>query len=134
MLADLLPVDAIAIPLESRTSNAVIRDMCHLAASTGKLWDESAMAQAVQAREQLLSTALENGVALLHPRRPQPNLLAESFLALGVAPRPLPFGNRSGRMTDLFFLIGAENDRFSISSLECPLNRRNPRKAQRSGS
>jgi PTS system nitrogen regulatory IIA component len=114
VLADLLSVDAIAIPLESRTSNAVIRDMCHLAANTGKLWDESAMAQAVQAREQLLSTALENGVALLHPRRPQPNLLAESFLALGIASSPLPFGNRSGRLTDLFFLIGAENDRIHL--------------------
>ncbi|MFN5470140.1 MAG: PTS sugar transporter subunit IIA, partial [Pirellulaceae bacterium] len=71
-------------------------------------------AQAVQAREQLLSTALENGVALLHPRRPQPNLLAESFLALGIASSPLPFGNRSGRLTDLFFLIGAENDRIHL--------------------
>jgi PTS system nitrogen regulatory IIA component len=114
VLADLLSVDAIAIPLKSRTSTAVIRDMCHLAANTGKLWDESAMAQAVQAREQLLSTALENGVALLHPRRPQPNLLAESFLAMGIALSPLPFGNRSGRQTDLFFLIGAENDRIHL--------------------
>ena len=90
VLADLLSVDAIAIPLESRTSNAVIRDMCHLAANTGKLWDESAMAQAVQAREQLLSTALENGVALLHPRRPSRICWPNRFLPWASPQGPSP--------------------------------------------
>jgi futalosine hydrolase len=45
------------------------------------------MAEAVAAREDLHPTALENGVALLHPRRPQTSILAEP-LVLSAAPRP----------------------------------------------
>ncbi|MFN9850666.1 MAG: helix-turn-helix domain-containing protein, partial [Planctomycetota bacterium] len=71
MLSEFMMVEAIEVPLLARTRGSVIREMCRLAASTGLLWDADTMAEAVQARESLHPTALENGVALLHPRRPQ---------------------------------------------------------------
>ena len=48
------------------------------------------------------STALDNGVALLHPRRPMPAILAEAVLALGITPGGIPFGS-GGSLTDIFF-------------------------------
>jgi deoxyxylulose-5-phosphate synthase len=59
----LLPLEAIAVPLNARTRNSVIDSMVELAAQTGWLWDPKAMAEAVHAREDMHPTALENGVA-----------------------------------------------------------------------
>jgi PTS system nitrogen regulatory IIA component len=109
-IADMLPQEAIAVPLNARTRGKVITAMTDLAADTGWLWDPAKMADAVSARESLHSTALENGVALLHPRRPQPGNLAQAFLALGRTYRGIPFGDSQGRLTDVFFLICSTDD------------------------
>ncbi len=116
-LAELLQPDAIEIPLAARTSGAVVRRMCELAERTGLLWDTAKMADAVNAREQLHSTALDNGVALLHPRRPQASILMDPLLALSVSSQPIPFGNASGQLTDVFFLICSTDDRVHLQVL-----------------
>lgn len=108
-IADLLRHDAVAVPLDARTRGSVIDKMTQLAARTGLLWDPSAMAEAVRAREEMHSTALDNGVVLLHPRRPMSTILAEALLALGVAPGGIPFG-RGGVLSDIFFLICSTSD------------------------
>lgn len=117
MLSDFMLVDAIAVPLDARTRGSVIREMSQLAAGTGLLWDASEMAEAVQARESLHPTALENGVALLHPRRPQASILSDSFVALGISHQPIPFGNASGHLTDVFFLICSTDDQVHLRIL-----------------
>ncbi len=108
-IAALLPVEAIAVPLAARTRNSVITAMAELAMNTGILWDAAKMAEAVTAREAMHPTALDIGVALLHPRRPQVSILGEAVLALGVTSRGIPFGGSSG-LTDVFFLICSTND------------------------
>jgi PTS system nitrogen regulatory IIA component len=109
-IAELLPLEAIAIPLNARTRNSVIDSMVEVAAGTGWLWDPKAMADAVRSREEMHSTALENGVALLHPRRPLPKILAQAFLTLGATSTCIPFG-AGAPMTDIFFLISSIEDR-----------------------
>ncbi len=116
-LGELLRIDAIEIPLAARTRTSVVRRICSLAEKTGVLWDASKMVEAVLAREDLHPTALDNGVALLHPRRPQASILAEPMLALGVSSQPLPFGNQSGHLTDVFFLICSTDDRVHLQVL-----------------
>jgi PTS system nitrogen regulatory IIA component len=116
-LADFMTTDAIAIPFAARTRGSVVREMCQLAATTGLLWDPETMAEAVAAREDLHPTALENGVAMLHPRRPQSSILSEPLIALGVSTNPIPFGNSSGHLTDVFFLICSTDDRIHLRLL-----------------
>ena len=108
-IADLLHPEAIRVPLGARTRGSVINAMTQLAAETGLLWDPGKMAEAVRAREEMHTTALDNGVALLHPRRPMANILAEAVLALGVAPSGIPFGD-DGSLTNVFFLICSTSD------------------------
>lgn len=115
-LSELCSVDSIAVPLNSRTRGSVIRSMCALAGATGLMWDAPAMAEAVQAREQLHPTALDCGVALLHPRRPQTSILADSVLALGICQAGLPFSD-SGHLTDVFFLICSYDDKAHLRIL-----------------
>ena len=69
------------------------------------------MTEAVRVREELHPTALDNGVALLHPRRPLASILAEPLLALGRTTQGIPFGGRGGALTDVFFLICSTEDR-----------------------
>jgi PTS system nitrogen regulatory IIA component len=108
-IAALLRPETIAAPLAARTRTSVITQMAQLAANTHLLWDAEAMAEAVRAREEMHSTALDNGVALLHPRRPMGSILAEAILALGITAGGIPFGN-DGRLTDIFFLICSTSD------------------------
>lgn len=116
-LAELLQTSAIEIPLQARTKGSVIRRIVGLAEQTGLLWDAPRMIEVVQAREELHPTALDSGVALLHPRRPQSSILAEPLLALGVTSQPLPFGNQNGLMTDVYFLICSTDDRVHLQVL-----------------
>ena len=107
-LTDLMPPEAIAIPLQARTRNSVVSQMVELAARTGLLWDKQAMTEAVLAREAMYPTALENGVALLHPRRPMRSILAQPILCLGITTSGIPFGGPC--LTDIFFLICSVDD------------------------
>lgn len=109
-IAAMLPLQAIAVPLPARTRGSVITSMVDLAAKTGWLWDPAKMAEAVRAREDLFPTALDNGVALLHPRRPLASILGQAFLAFGRTDSPLAFGAPRGALTDLFFLICSLDD------------------------
>ncbi len=115
-IAEFCSVDRIAVPLEARTRGSAIRNMCKLATQGGLMWDAAAMAEAVLAREALHPTALDNGVALLHPRRPQTSLLADSVIALGVTPQPLAFAG-GGQLTDIFFLICSYDDAYHLRIL-----------------
>ncbi len=114
-IAAMLPVEAIQAPLQARTRPKVIDAMAHLAANTGMLWDPDKMADAIRQRETLHPTALDNGVALLHPRRPLPSILAEPFLALGRTDHGIPFGG--GQLTDVFFLICSTDDAIHLRTL-----------------
>ncbi|MBA3484856.1 MAG: PTS sugar transporter subunit IIA [Pirellulales bacterium] len=107
--AELLPLETIAVPLDARTSGSVIKAMSELAATTGMLWDPQRMAEAVAEREAMAPTALEYGVALLHPRRPQSSILGQAVIALGITSQGIPFGGPGG-LTDIFFLIAATSD------------------------
>jgi PTS system nitrogen regulatory IIA component len=96
-IAELLRLEAVAAPLDARTRGSVIDSMTQLAAGTGLLWDPVKVGEAVRAREEM------------HPRRPMPTILAEAVVALGVAPRGIPFGS-GGSLTDIFFLICSTSD------------------------
>ena len=116
-VVDLLSPATVRIPLDARTRGSVITAMVNLAAETGWLWDPDKLAEAVRQRESLHPTALDNGVALLHPRRPLSSILGQSFLALGRTPQGIPFGHPRGILTDIFILICALDDRTHLRIL-----------------
>lgn len=115
-LSRMLAAESIALPLAAKTKRSVVDEMVKLATATGMLWDPERMVEAVQAREQLQSTAMPNGVALLHPRRPLANVLGEPVLTLGVSYQGIPFGGSSS-LTDVFFLICSTDDRGHLRTL-----------------
>ncbi len=114
-VGELIPALATEIPLQARTQSSVIYRMVELAESSGLLWDSAKMKEAVKSRESLHPTALDSGVALLHPRRPMSSILAEPFVAFGRTSQGIPFGG--GSLTDVFFLICSTDERGHLKTL-----------------
>ena len=52
-----------------------------------------------------MPTAFESGVAIPHPRNPQPQALGQSLLAFGKTSSGIPFGGPNRTLTDMFFLV-----------------------------
>ena len=117
ILAELTRPEAIEPALPSKTKFSVLRDMAALADHTGLLCNPHDFLQSLVEREHLCSTALPDGIALLHPRNHDPYMVVNSFVSIGRAIHPVPFGAPDGKRTDLFFLIGCQDDRLHLHVL-----------------
>ena len=84
-------------------------DMTDLADRGGKVYDPDGLFKELEAREAAASTAIGEGMALLHPRFHDPYLFEESFIAYGRSVRPIFFGAADGEGTRHFFLICSTN-------------------------
>jgi nitrogen PTS system EIIA component len=116
-LEALMPLDAVAVPLSARTKSSVIAEMVEVAGRTGWLWDPGKMEEAVRQREELFPTAVPGGLALLHPRRPMGSILGAPLIAFGRTSYGIPFGDPTGGLTDLFFLILSADDAGHLRAL-----------------
>jgi len=91
--------------LPAKTKASVLREMTVLAERTGRVWDPTGLLAGLEAREELSSTGLPGGLALLHTREQGSYLFESMFIVLGRTVQQFPFGAPDGRPTDLFFLI-----------------------------
>jgi len=117
LVTNLLAPASIAVPLAASTRASVLRELVNLAEQTWQVYDPEAILEAVRRREEEGSTALPNGVAIPHPRRPLPNTLGESVLAFGRTASGLPFGAPNGNLTDVFFLVCCRDERTHLRVL-----------------
>lgn len=117
IIAELIKQEYIRPDLSSRTKPSLLRDMVALAEQTGLVMAPEDLLNSLLEREKLCSTALPEGIALLHPRHHQPYMFEDSFIVLGRAAHPLPFGAPDGNTTDLFFLICCQDDRIHLHVL-----------------
>lgn len=117
LMPQLITVDRIQIALTSKTRASVIRDLVDLADVTGLVSDKTELLTMIQEREQLCSTGIPGGLALLHPRYHDPYMFSESFMILGRTIQPIHFGAEDGKPSDLFFLICCQDDRLHLHAL-----------------
>lgn len=105
LISTLLGEATIATSLNAGTKASVLKELIGLAEQSWQVYDPDALLEAIKHREEMGSTALPSGVAIPHPRRPNPNILGDSVIAFAHTPRPIPFGGDRGGMCDLFFLV-----------------------------
>jgi PTS system nitrogen regulatory IIA component len=103
--------------LTAKTKASVLRQMVTLAEKTGRVCDPRALLEGLEAREELCSTGIPGGLALLHARNPESYVFEAAFLALGRTIQQIPFGAPDGQPTNLFFLIGCPDDRMHLHTL-----------------
>ena len=104
-VADLFHAEAINLAVGAKAKGGLLRDMTDLAEKGGLVYDVEGLFKELVAREEAASTAIGEGVALLHPRFHDPYLFEESFVAYGRIDRPVFFGAADGAATRHFFLI-----------------------------
>jgi PTS system nitrogen regulatory IIA component len=117
LVSTLLSQACIAVPLEARTRDSVLRELVRLAEQSWQVYEPEAILEAIRAREELGSTALESGVAIPHPRRPLAKALGEAVVAYGRTASGVPFGEPSGQLTDIFFLVCCRDERTHLQVL-----------------
>ncbi len=117
IVTTLLCPAAIEPALASKTKSSVIHDMAALADRTGMVCNPQDFLQSLEERESLCSTAISHGIALLHPRNHDPYMFAQSFISIGRAIHPVPYGAPDGARTDLFFMICCQDDRLHLHVL-----------------
>lgn len=116
-VTSLLKPDLIQIPLEARTKRSVLEALLEVAGRTWQVWEPAAILQAIQQREEVYSTAFENGVAIPHTRMPMPDALGESVIAFGRTFSGIPFGAPKRVLSDLFFLVLCRDSRTHLQIL-----------------
>ncbi|HYG35134.1 MAG TPA: PTS sugar transporter subunit IIA [Clostridia bacterium] len=117
IMSDLIQPSFIDPALPAKTKASVLREMVALADKTGRVWDVPGLLAGLEAREELCSTGMPGGLALLHTRHPESYLFESLFIVLGRTVQPIPFGAPDGRATDLFFLIACPDDRMHLHTL-----------------
>ena len=105
----LLQVETCEVPLDAGTRPAVLQALLEVAGRTWHVWDPASVLKAVKEREDVMSTAFENGVAIPHPRNPLPEALGQSVIAFGRTLSGIPCGAPRRQLTDLFFLVLARD-------------------------
>lgn len=117
IISELAKKTTIKIDLPSKTKPSLLRDMVALAEKSALVLNSKVLLQSLEERENMCSTALADGFALLHPRHHDPYMFEDSFVAFGRTIRAIPFGASDGKETDLFFLICCQNDRLHLHVL-----------------
>jgi len=113
----LLKAEYISPALTGKTKPSIIREMAALANKTGLVSDIEELTGELIKREELCSTGLPGGIAILHTRTRHPYMFSNSFIALGRSLQKIYFGAPDGEPTDLFFLICTKEDQLHLNIL-----------------
>jgi len=117
LIPELLDPEYIDLSLPAKTKASVIREVVALADKTTRVLDARELLTSVIEREELCSTALPGGFALLHARHLAPYRFEGSFIVLGRTLQDVHFSAPDGRPTRLFFLICCQDDRIHLHTL-----------------
>lgn len=116
-VAELMHEATVDVSVRAKAKAGILRDMTDLADRGGKVYDPEWLFKALVAREEAASTAIGEGVALLHPRFHDPYVFEESFVAYGRSDRPVFFGASDGEGTRHFFLVCSEDPALHLKIL-----------------
>ncbi len=116
-IRSLIYPETVQVPLEARTKRSVLESLIEVAGRTWQIWKPADILQAVQQREEVLSTGFDSGVAIQHMRNPLPDAIGQSIIAFGRTLSGIPFGAPQRQLSDLFFLVLCRDSRTHLHVL-----------------
>jgi excisionase family DNA binding protein len=105
-LASCFQPDHIIPELEAGTRNTVVEELAGLASRLGLIRDKTWFVGALIERENVMPSAMGNGIAFLHTLRRNPEQVARPFMVLGRSRGGVDFDALDGKPTHLFFVLG----------------------------
>jgi excisionase family DNA binding protein len=116
-LGEILEERGIVSEIGAKDAVSAIEALAARASANGWITDKAWLVQAVVAREQLASTAMEGGVAFLHTRERNATKINRPFVVMGRSHAGIDFGAPDNKPTHLFFLLGLKHDRLHLPIL-----------------
>jgi len=104
LVSNMLSYNLISTELPARTRSSAIRELVNLAGHSDALYCKDTLLTALNQREEISSTAMVGGVAIPHPKQPQPFNIEKPLLIIAHTTTGIGFGAPDGKMTDLFFM------------------------------
>ena len=92
--------------LSSDTKSGVIEELADLANRLGLVRDRTWFFRALTDRENIIPSAIGNGVAFMHTLLRHPGQVVRPFMVLGRSHQGVDFDALDGRPTHLFFALG----------------------------
>lgn len=100
--------------LAGKTKTSVIVELVGLAQRLGLVRDETWFVGALIQRENVMPSAMGNGLAFLHTLRRNPEQVVRPFMVLGRSREGVDFDALDGRPVHLFFLLGLKYDELQL--------------------
>lgn len=104
---DLVSEKLIKVPLKSHTKQDVIKELAGILYKEKKISNLDSFIKDVMDREQQLSTALENGIALPHAKS---DTVHKASIAVGVSKEGIDCNAQDRKLTKIFFLIASPKE------------------------
>lgn len=101
-MTELLSIERIKIPLESRNKDDLLRELVDVIGGPADAADREDVLRAVREREAVLSTGIGHGVAIPHGKSSAVDGLQ---MAAGRSAAPVDFDALDGQPVSLFFLL-----------------------------
>jgi excisionase family DNA binding protein len=92
--------------LESDTKNGVIEELANLASQLNFVRDKTWFVGALIERENIMPSAIGNGLAFLHTLNRHPEHVVKPFMVMGRSLSGIDFDALDGKPTHLFFALG----------------------------
>ncbi len=109
--------ECIFLDFEANNKYEAIRFMSEKAKELKLVKDARWLYEVVVAREELVSTAVGNGVALLHPRHLHPSKIKKPTVLFGRCPEGVDFDSIDNKPVTLFFMLLLHDDKQHLFSL-----------------
>ena len=116
-ISSLIKKETVSLNLLSQTKGQVLEELVDLLAKGGYVKEKDVFLRHLEEREELHTTAIEEGVAFPHPRRCLADQIREPVVALGISKRGIDFASPDGKPTSLFFLLCSPDDRTHLRVL-----------------
>ncbi len=98
--------DHVIAELAAVTRNTVVEELAALSDRLGLVRDKTWFVGALIQRENVMPSAMGNGIAFLHTLRRNPEQVVRPFMVLGRSRRGVDFDALDGEPTHLFFVLG----------------------------
>ena len=108
-LSRLFSENIINLDLKARSGDEVLKELSQMAFKAGLTEDTAKLFIELKNRESMLSTAAGKGIAIPHPRNPDPSIFRSSNILLGRSDKGIDFKAPDNEKTHLFFMICVPN-------------------------
>src|SRR5215510_12717977 len=113
-LASCFQPNHVIAELAARTKTAVVEELATLAHSLSLVRDKTWFVGALIERENVLPSAIGNGIAFLHTLRRNPEQVTRPFMVLGRSRDGIDFDALDGAATHLFFVLGLKYEELHL--------------------